>query len=387
MIGDLAFLLCRAEIAYGYEASVQVVDVSNPEAPVHVGAVDTPVPLDWPDAPLSLALSGTDLFLAVAQGAMQSRLFIYDVSDPLVPHLRSTTTLPGRTHDVEVERPFAFLAVSSRLSIYDVEDLSAPALVADIPLSGAALDVAVSGPIACVSGDGLHAFNVEDPRLPVPLGSLPEVRASEIALEEGRFVAVGRSAVHIGTASADASPVATGRIELALTGITVQLDGERALVVAERYEAQRFAERFTWYRKIGVVDLGRAEPPRLRGYVPGVQDPRDLETAGDLTFLAAGTEGLVVLDLSEPRPRLPLAGAHLSTTAYSVRTAGHHAYVGQWDDEQKVGLLQILDLTHPEAPARRGSVTIEDLPLGIVVDGSHAYVGGAVIDISDPDVP
>ncbi len=97
---------------------------------------------------------------------------------------------------------------------------------------------------------------------------------------------------------------------------------------------------------------------------PGLAD--GVAVAGDHAFVADGTSGLQVIDISDPT-NPTLAGTYDTPgNARRVAVAGNHAFVADGD----VG-LQVIDITDPTSPAlagtydRRWEISLQDLPEGV----------------------
>ncbi|MGR3310331.1 MAG: LVIVD repeat-containing protein [Candidatus Brocadiales bacterium] len=73
--------------------------------------------------------------------------------------------------------------------------------------------------------------------------------------------------------------------------------------------------------------------------------------------------------------------------ASDVYVSGSTAYVADWD-----GILHIIDVSNPEAPALLGSYCTPDNTWGVYVSDNRAYVadgysGFHIIDVSNPEAP
>jgi len=108
---------------------------------------------------------------------------------------------------------------------------------------------------------------------------------------------------------------------------------------------------------------------------------------GSYAYLASGTNGLHVVDVSDPtRPRR-VGGYDTKGKAWRVAVSGQYAYVA--DDTAG---LQIIDVSDPVNPQQVGGYDTRGSALGVAVSGSYAYVadgisGLQVIDVSDPVNP
>ena len=120
--------------------------------------------------------------------------------------------------------------------------------------------------------------------------------------------------------------------------------------------------------------------------------PCAVSVAGSFAYVAAGTSGLHIIDVSNPTfPRdVATIGAPFLSNATGVAVIGTHAYATDLN-----GTLQVVDISDPTTPAVVGSLTLPSAalgPLSIAVKGSFLYVpddfaGLLVINVSNPTSP
>lgn len=132
------------------------------------------------------------------------------------------------------------------------------------------------------------------------------------------------------------------------------------------------------YRDTGsLVEAGRLE---------GLGNPWTLEVVDDLAYVADNSQGLQVVDLSDPAKPVLLTTVATAGGAQDVIVDGDHAYVAVGSQG-----VEIFSLADPRAPSSTGTVTS-----GGPVVGVHAADGllwatdqhrVAVYDLSDPAAP
>ena len=106
----------------------------------------------------------------------------------------------------------------------------------------------------------------------------------------------------------------------------------------------------------------------------------DVVLHGDFAFVAAGPEGLVVVDLSDPlEPRKAATVAVAAGEALSVTVADNRLYVGS------EGLL-VFDIGDPRSPQLESTLPLSDPVWDIIVDGSLAYLANAASGLTVVDV-
>lgn len=322
------------------DAGVQVIDITTPTAPVHLGYIGiTPrarvtvtagsvacvacdggglrvLDLTQPDALLLVDLTedlvlgtvatGTGNLDVVASGnyaylAKDDGLSIVDLSDPTNPTLAWTGTFAaGDSEALAIQGNLVYVAAEGGgLQIVDVTNPLTPDVKAPFPLSDEAQDVAVVGTHAYVAdryGDGFLVVDVTDPDAPVRLGDVLAPGG-----EEARGVAVqgswaycawsdsGLQAINI---SDPANPTIMDTLVLHDVGSVnpsrakkVAVSGSYAYVVAD---------------ELHIVDISDPTDLTLETtYEIDIWDD-DVALSGDFAIVVGSTAGILVLDVSDP---------------------------------------------------------------------------------------
>src|SRR5262249_8677471 len=119
--------------------------------------------------------------------------------------------------------------------------------------------------------------------------------------------------------------------------------------------------------------------------IPGFAN--NVDVSGSFAYVAAGSTGLQVVDVSDRvHPRV-VASRSLPGNANDVRVAGNFAYVAAGSAG-----LQIVDVSNPLNPVVTGSLNTGNVAWDVMVKGSLVYIangtGGLVIaDASSPSAP
>lgn len=125
-------------------------------------------------------------------------------------------------------------------------------------------------------------------------------------------------------------------------------------------------------------------PPHLGSYdTPALA--YDVDVSGDVAYVADGSDGLHLIDVSDPTAPA-LLGTYDTIDAVAVCVAGDVAYL-----VESYGRLYLIDVSNPAAPALLGFHDTFDDAHGVAVSGSVAYVAGSEalrsIDVTDPMAP
>ncbi len=136
-----------------------------------------------------------------------------------------------------------------------------------------------------------------------------------------------------------------------------------------------------------IVDVSDPLSPQISGVLQTPGEAKDIVVRDGFAFIADGPTGLFVADISDPRH--PVAAGSLDTpgSAEAIVLDGSFAYIADaW------GGLQVIDISDPSRPVSAGTFDTGDIAEEVAVSGNHAYVasgssGLLVIDISDPSSP
>ncbi|MGI8743081.1 MAG: LVIVD repeat-containing protein [Bryobacteraceae bacterium] len=112
-----------------------------------------------------------------------------------------------------------------------------------------------------------------------------------------------------------------------------------------------------------------------------------MDVADSFAYVAAGTSGLTVVDVSDrtvPRVRGTLAGIG---NAQAVRASGQNVFIGDAN-----GFLRIVNVQNPDAPALVSSLPIAGNPAALALHGTLLAVaaqsgGVSLVNIGNPASP
>jgi protocatechuate 3,4-dioxygenase beta subunit len=131
----------------------------------------------------------------------------------------------------------------------------------------------------------------------------------------------------------------------------------------------------------------RSFSPRALSFVSIPGFANNVDVAGPYAYVAAGSTGLQIVDVSNRAQ--PFVAASLDTTgnANDVVVSGAYAYVA----DGTAG-LRVIDVSNPLAPALRATFDTPGVAWDVVARGGRAYVadgaaGLRIVDVSDPSNP
>ncbi len=137
-----------------------------------------------------------------------------------------------------------------------------------------------------------------------------------------------------------------------------------------------------------VVDVSNLSQPRIVGSLDTPGNANDLRVVGDLAYVADGTNGLLIVDVANSDAPVLLGRANTPGNATDVAVRGGFAYVA----DGSAGLA-VIDVANPRVPVLRGQVDTPGNARGVdVADGNRVVVADAesgveVIDVTNPATP
>ncbi|MBI4117564.1 MAG: prepilin-type N-terminal cleavage/methylation domain-containing protein [Parcubacteria group bacterium] len=132
---DIDVVNDRAYIATGADISeVQIFDISNFSSPVLIDSIDIVGIAD------ALSLNAQENFIIIGMGSNSAgaELFLYDITDPFSPILRSAVEQSNDVMAIEFAIPYVFIGTADaneELKIYDFRDTQSPVKIDFINLS------------------------------------------------------------------------------------------------------------------------------------------------------------------------------------------------------------------------------------------------------------
>ncbi len=136
-----------------------------------------------------------------------------------------------------------------------------------------------------------------------------------------------------------------------------------------------------------IVDISDPAKLKLLGSWQSPAFTEGIAVAGKTAFLANGAKGVSIIDISDPSKPKQIASAYTEKYAFDVVCAGNNAYIAAGD----AGLL-ILDIKDPTQPKELAQLDTDGYAYEVVQSDKYIYIADAwagvqVIDITDPAKP
>lgn len=305
----------------------------------------------------------------------------FDVRQPEEPRLVVANDTVQEVTDIWSDNRHMFVAESwDGIEVFDLSDPSQPRPIARTPTAGRACGITVAGEYVYVldSGAGLGIYRLGPEAVKI-LGEPASIKAG-----------LGETA-SLEVCAFGAGPL-TYQWYAGLSGDTAHpIEGARGAILTAR--AQREPAAY-WVRVQGgtvAVDSAaawvNALPPaslELVGMWPGWRrgPATDVALSGTLAYVAVGSGGLWIVDISDRTNPRVLARWQSAGYADRVVLSGNLAFVAN-------GNLTVIDISQPAAPVQVGAMASEAYASKVALAGGYAYLqleSGElqIVEISDP---
>lgn len=331
---DYLFLATNPGGASPGEVRLCVLDMREPSSPVEVAGVAAPQTMT--SSPFRLAVTGTTLY-GLFMGPDSSWLWVVDVADPATPQE-----------------------------------------ITSVPIEYGTLDFAVSGDLMCITAfppvDYL-LYDISEPRNPVPAGEpvlqsgpTPPVIHRHLALEDSRLYISRPEDLTVVDLSSPSSPEEAGVFS-------------NPGYIAPVREAVPDAGS-------GLVRTARLEDT-LDDIVPA-SGFGDISVSGSNAYIAAGEDGLILLDISNPASISVVARLATPDRIMRVSASGNRAcLIGMTYTGSAFNLsAHVVDISIPANPSFSGSIgNFASLPVNQfleTVGNLFLVIGPRTVYVIDP---
>jgi hypothetical protein len=367
-IDSLAY--CESVVISGQYAYVaagsrsHIVDVSNPESPVAVGRIP--------------GYGGYHQYMNVRSGYAyvcnyDASLAVVNVTDPSNPVNVMEVPSGYRTARIIFDGNYAYVAVGDTgMVVYNVVNPASPVLVSKIKTTGRAASlyygaVSVGGtPTGHIfvanrlPAPGISAINVSNPATPVTASFLeafaaPTGIAYSPYYSSGKvYVAYGVAGLRIIDVSSPSSPSLLSTLPLGGEARAVAVRGNYAYVVARD-------------SGVHVVDVSNGSNPTIIKTIKTSRS-RGIALNGNYAYVATRDSGLVILNISDPANPIWSAAVKnidVENVAVDGNVVGTTFYSS----------IRFYDITDPENPVAKGNIpTLRVGNEGFAIAGNYAYV-------------
>lgn len=319
---------CTARGSAGFR-SFKMIDVEDPNNP-------QVIPNFWgSDWTLGLDIEGQLAYLAEDYWG----LYILNISNPYLIQAYDYVNTPGNATDVLVEGPLAYVADGpSGIHVVDVSDPNDISILGSCNTPGNARRLALQGKTLFVADEdgGVRVIDVSDPTHPTNVTSMSAPIAYDVALYGG------------------------------------------VLVVGTNLGVQTF-------------EIGNYVTTLMpQGSFSGGYEFWDVRVQGDVAYIAAGEDGLVAVDVSDPAAPVFL-DSHVATSNRFYRKLDVQGHLAVVADFGPGGGARIYDISDPTNLRAIGNYALT-YPTDVAIHGEVVFVADAIAgvylaNISTPSAP
>lgn len=334
---------------------------------------------DWPAGQsFSISASPTGDTLFVGEGGM---LDVLDITDPYNPvqiaAIRARAIIDGSYYDPATQRVY-LAAYFSGIEVWDVSDFSNPARICRIPTTSYprggvfARDNYVY--IATVA-DGFYVADISDLENPVMVGhrAIPGNPLIWNSAFQGNYayLAADSQGMKVINFTNPANPVLTSTYSGTVTGICL---GDTLAFIVSTSPGLR------------IVNIKNPANISLVGYCSITGNPTRVTVSGDYAFIAnsnSGSGGINIVDISNPATPTPVS----LYSSFQTYIAGQGDAIGATGGTE--GCL-VLDISDPLAPVQAYAMPLAGFTYEVAVRGNYGYTGTngfRVFDLSDKSNP
>jgi hypothetical protein len=398
---------------HAYLSSLQVVDVSAPDAPQAVGAFAAPN-----GTVRAMTVAGGMMYAVLDMGAGGdfNGLAVYDLTDPAAPALTGSLATPGiatqvrlmgslalvrndeglvtvvdvadpaapsargsfgddwlDAYDVMGEHVYAVNRVTGKVAVVSLANPDAPALAATLDLPGVVDIQSAYGHVHMFQGGAYGAYDVSSPLAPALAYTLPVIDR-EVIMQGDRAYAYGLPFAAYDMTD-PAAPVLLREAPFVL--LSGFMRGDWILGgVSDDFVVIDAASADVAAAPTATLDL--------------TFEPGGVAAMGD-HVLVLERMGVDVVDASACGSPALVANYQVFADNTGFAVLGDHLYLLVRGTSAATTGLHVVDLSDPANPAMAAEIQLDGRLAGLAASGSHLYAGdvGAivVVDVSDPSAP
>lgn len=366
----------------GHGPRLEVLDVSNPGAPVVVGQSEI-----LPGVVVDIEVAGSYAYIAADQGGFVI-LDISNKADPKWVGAFSTSDRYQAVDALDISGGYAFLTDYWRgLRIVDISSPASPRQVGFFS-QRQVNSVSVSGNYAYLASGAdlsyeLQVIDIRSKTTPVQVGSVSTVNeVTQVGLKDHYAYLMGPvGGLRVVDIADPAHPVVVGGYDIDWRASNLLIQGNSVYIS-------------NWRLGLLIFDITQPTQPTLTTdySIPGYT--YDIALIGSYAFVACDLIGLCVEDLSNPVAPSPITAKQLDlpSEVYGVALGSGYAQVGNsWNN------LAVIDATYPDDPLNVATYTFMKFgsyagtTQNLAVDGGYTFLanqdGLGILDTSAPGQP
>jgi hypothetical protein len=378
--GDVGDIIVNDSLAYVCNAGLAVFNISNPSNPILLAQV-------WISGGAHMVMKGSCCYVLSNAGFVQ----VVDVSNPNAPQLRASMLTSN-------EFPLAIGASDTDLFVSNYPDLGNALDIYSIARPDTLINInTVPEPefasiitkdtllFGCIAG-GVAIYSIANPSAPYRVGlefadSLTSPYSSSMAIN-GNYLYLSDV------------PVGVYVIDISNPSNPVVIDTLKNVIDAS-YSAGAASYAVSLndgilcsatYNGVFIITVPTPDSLVTAGFFAGGGDGvYDIRLNGNTAMLALGSGGFAAVDISNPGQPAKLGGCGLDGAAFHITTAGNYAYVA-------TGGVWIIDISNPHLPQRISFIPTSNIINDLAVQNNLLFVtvhdsGTFIFDLTNPSAP
>lgn len=354
-----------------FNGDICIIDISNPASPRSVGVMQASG-----EFTAAIAVSGTHLFAVTGDGM---HLDDFDVSNPESPRLVDRIPFTGIGMSLGIAGHYLYMGITTtepNFQVFDISNPSNPRFAGGMEVSNYPAGISVSGGYAyvCLDTAGFEVLDVSNPSSIRPLATIrgPIESANKSEIVPGpQSASIASNHAYISTG--------TGLWVIGLSGLPslkplyfystgwsvnqIALDSSGDAVVSSDFG-------------VNIVSISRPSTPATVGQYTSDEDIGDMVVSSDIAYVLCSKD-LILLDLSKPASPIELgslqidsAGAARNLVVFGTMAVdGDRLYIAAASDE----LLRI-DVSDPHHPLLTEKCRLAGTPIDVSIDSGYMYV-------------
>jgi hypothetical protein len=282
---------------------------------------------DTSDHAVGVQVVGNYAYVADGDTGLQ----IIDISNPEAPTIKGNYDTSGSAYGVQVVGNYAYVADdSSGLQIIDISNPTTLTLKGNYDTSGEAQTVQVVGNYAYVVDrhSGLKIIDISNPITPTLKGNYDTYTYAfgVYVVDNYAYVANGYSGLQIIDISNPTTPTLKGNYNTPYYAHRVQVVGNYAYVADGISGLQ-------------IIDISNPTTPTLKGNYNTPDYAWGVQVVGNYAYVTDGYSGLQIIDISNPEAPTLKGNYDTSGYAHTVQVVGNYAYVA--DNESGLQIIDV----------------------------------------------
>jgi hypothetical protein len=302
-----------------------------------------------------------------------SRLTVYDISNPSNPTQLDSIHFWGIIEAVEIRQNIAFVGGSlSDLILIDISNPTHLSVVGSITYDWEFRDMEISDSLLFMADyRGIHVYNVNNSASPQIIGSAPAFNSVKDVFVRGNYAYVASVlSLYVVDISNPFRPMITGGVNVGGNGREIYVSGDSAFIAS-------------WLGGIYVVNIANPSNPYVVTHWSAPPPTRGICINGHYAYVTGSLMCLGIIDLTGMSDPTDFA---TSGPAWNIEVVGDYGYIAD------AGYLTIINVADPTDPSTASVTNLTGAAYDLCVEGDYVYIaalsgGLQIYNITNPYSP